>query len=99
MDSLIPLDGPTVVIHLAGVTFLVDPTFDAAQEYPIGSRALRKTTDATWHPDQVGPVDAVLLSHDQHPDNLDHGGRAHLATVPLTLTTDCLLYTSDAADE
>lgn len=29
----------------------------------------------------------VLLSHDEHPDNLDHSGRALLADVPLTLTT------------
>jgi L-ascorbate metabolism protein UlaG (beta-lactamase superfamily) len=32
-------------------------------------------------------VDAVLLSHDQHPDNLDRSGRAFLATVPVTYTT------------
>ncbi|HEX5086274.1 MAG TPA: MBL fold metallo-hydrolase [Nocardioides sp.] len=88
MSSLVPLDGPTVLIDLAGVRLLVDPTFDAAQDYPIGSRTLRKTSDATWGPDQVGAVDAVLLSHDQHPDNLDHGGRAFLAGVPLTLTTE-----------
>jgi len=88
MDRLIPLDGPTVVVELAGVRFLVDPTFDPAQDYPIGSRSLRKTTDATWTPEQVGPVDAVLLSHDQHPDNLDHGGRAFLGSAPLTLTTE-----------
>jgi L-ascorbate metabolism protein UlaG (beta-lactamase superfamily) len=86
-DSLIPLDGPTVIIEFAGTRFLVDPTFDSAQEYPIGSRSLVKTTDATWSPDQVGSVDAVLLSHDQHPDNLDHGGREYVATAPLTLTT------------
>ncbi|MFF5259699.1 MBL fold metallo-hydrolase [Actinomadura viridis] len=29
----------------------------------------------------------VLLSHDEHSDNLDHSGRALLAGVPLTLTT------------
>jgi L-ascorbate metabolism protein UlaG (beta-lactamase superfamily) len=29
----------------------------------------------------------VLLSHDEHPDNLDTSGRALLADVPLTLTT------------
>ena len=29
----------------------------------------------------------VLLSHDEHPDNLDNSGRALLADVPLTLTT------------
>lgn len=84
---LTPLDGPTTIIEVAGTRFLVDPTFDPAQEYPIGSRSLVKTTDATWTPEQAGPVDAVLLSHDQHPDNLDHGGRAYLASAPLTLTT------------
>jgi L-ascorbate metabolism protein UlaG (beta-lactamase superfamily) len=86
-DSLIPLGGPTVIIELAGARFLSDPTFDPAQEYPIGSRSLVKTTSASWSPDQVGAVDAVLLSHDQHPDNLDHAGREFLATAPLTLTT------------
>jgi L-ascorbate metabolism protein UlaG (beta-lactamase superfamily) len=86
-DGLTPLDGPTVIIELAGSRFLVDPTFDPAQEYPIGSRYLVKTTNATWSTDQVGIVDAVLLSHDQHPDNLDHAGREFLATVPRTLTT------------
>jgi len=75
-------------MEAGGVRFLVDPTFDAAGEYPIGSRVLVKTTDAVWTQEQVGPVDAVLLSHDQHPDNLDHGGRSYLASrSPLTLTT------------
>ncbi|QAY70780.1 MBL fold metallo-hydrolase [Xylanimonas protaetiae] len=87
MTSLTPLDGPTVVIELAGTRFLVDPTFDAPQEYPVGSRSLRKLTGPTWSAERVGPVDAVLLSHDQHADNLDHAGRAYLATAPLTLTT------------
>src|SRR5204862_8167949 len=35
----------------------------------------------------VEPIDAVLLSHDQHADNLDHAGRAFLATAPRVLTT------------
>jgi L-ascorbate metabolism protein UlaG (beta-lactamase superfamily) len=85
-NSLIPLDGPTVIIELAGSRFLVDPTFDPAQQYPTGSR-LVKTTNATWSPDEVGHVSAVLLSHDQHPDNLDYAGREFLTTAPLTLTT------------
>jgi L-ascorbate metabolism protein UlaG (beta-lactamase superfamily) len=33
------------------------------------------------------PVDAVLLSHDHHSDNLDRAGGELLADVPLTLTT------------
>lgn len=87
MNALTPLDGPTVLIELAGTRLLVDPTFDAAGTYPVGSRQLVKTTKATWAPDQVGYVDAVLLSHDQHPDNLDRGGREFVKHAPLTLTT------------
>lgn len=85
--ALTPLDGPTVLIEMGSTRFLVDPTFDSPQEYPIGSRVLTKTTDAPWTPQQAGLVDAVLLSHDQHPDNLDHGGREYVTTAPLTLTT------------
>ena len=38
-------------------------------------------------PDQIGPVDAVLLSHDQHSDNLDNAGRAFLQNAKRVLTT------------
>ena len=82
------LGGPTAVLEIGGVRLVVDPTFDAAGDYPIGDRKLTKTTGAVLGPDGIGPVDAVLLSHDQHPDNLDRGGRAYLAGVPLTLTTE-----------
>lgn len=30
--------------------------------------------------EEMGRVDAVLLPHDQHPDNLDRAGYAYLAT-------------------
>ncbi|MGW6355247.1 MBL fold metallo-hydrolase [Streptomyces sp. NPDC055092] len=81
------IGGPTAVIELGGIRLLTDPTFDAPGEYPLGSRKLVKTAGPALTPDEVGPVDAVLLSHDQHPDNLDAAGRAHLASVPLVLTT------------
>lgn len=86
--AVTPLGGPTVLIEIGATRLLVDPTFDPAGTYPIGTRALTKTTDAIVRPEELEPVDAVLLSHDQHPDNLDRGGRAFLATVPLTLTTE-----------
>jgi len=38
-------------------------------------------------PDDIGPVDAVLLSHEQHGDNLDTSGRAFAERAPLVLTT------------
>ncbi|MFF4594624.1 MBL fold metallo-hydrolase [Amycolatopsis sp. NPDC001319] len=85
--SLRHLGGPTSLITYGGVRFLTDPTFDQPGEYPIGNRVLVKTTGPVASPAEVGAVDAVLLSHDQHSDNLDHGGRAYLETAPLVLTT------------
>jgi L-ascorbate metabolism protein UlaG (beta-lactamase superfamily) len=80
--------GPTAVLELGGVRLLVDPTFDPPGDYPLGGgRSLTKTAPAALTAADVGPVDAVLLSHDQHPDNLDTAGRAVLADAPLVLTT------------
>jgi L-ascorbate metabolism protein UlaG (beta-lactamase superfamily) len=36
---------------------------------------------------EIGQIDVVLLSHDQHYDNLDFAGRALVETVPKTYTT------------
>ncbi len=79
------LGGPTAVLELGGVRLLTDPTFDAPGEYPIGARVLTKTEPSATT--EVGAIDAVLLSHDQHPDNLDTAGRKFLESAPLTLTT------------
>ncbi|MEV7117339.1 MBL fold metallo-hydrolase [Kitasatospora griseola] len=80
--------GPTALIEYGGLRLLTDPTFDAAGEYPLPrGGALVKTRPGTIDPAGLGPIDAVLLSHDEHPDNLDHSGRKFLADVPLTLTT------------
>lgn len=81
------LGGPTALLEYGRLRLLLDPTFDPAGEYPIGERVLRKTADAVVGPAELGPVDAVLLSHDQHPDNLDRAGRAFLGDVPLVLST------------
>ncbi|MEU9213863.1 MBL fold metallo-hydrolase [Streptomyces sp. NPDC048415] len=79
--------GPTALITLGGVRLLTDPTFDAPGEYPIGARKLVKTAGPALGAAEVGAVDAVLLSHDQHPDNLDTSGRTYLQGAPLTLST------------
>ncbi|MEV0643171.1 MBL fold metallo-hydrolase [Streptomyces sp. NPDC050619] len=79
--------GPTALITIAGLRLLTDPTFDAPGEYPIGSRALVKTSGPAIAASDLGPVDAVLLSHDHHPDNLDTSGRTYLTTAPLVLST------------
>lgn len=78
--------GPTLLLRLGGVTLLTDPTFDEPRSYDA-PRVLTKLTGPAVGPDEVGSVDAVLLSHDQHFDNLDVSGRAFLDRVPLVLST------------
>lgn len=83
--DLLLTGGPTVRFGYAGLTFLTDPTFDEPRSYP-GS-PLTKLTGPALAADALGPIDVVLLSHDQHPDNLDVSGAALLADVPTVLST------------
>ena len=86
--TLTHVGGPTTLIELGGLRLLVDPTFDPPGEYRAPSGAvLRRTRPAALSVAEVGPVDVVLLSHDQHADNLDASGRALLARVPLAVST------------
>lgn len=88
------LGGPTVLFEYGGLRFLTDPTFDPPGDYYApddhqrsGPPILTKTAPSSVAPADLGRVDVVLLSHDEHPDNLDDSGRALLTHVPLTLTT------------
>lgn len=86
--TVVKIGGPTVLIEIDGVRLLTDPTFDpAGSAYQVGPVALRKTAGPAVDADAIGAVDAVLLSHDQHPDNLDERGRALLERVPAVITT------------
>ncbi len=83
-----PLGGPTAILEICGLRLLTDPTFDDPGEYPTGRGfSLVKTTGPAMTADDVGAIDIVLLSHDQHFDNLDRSGRAFLARVDTVLTT------------
>jgi L-ascorbate metabolism protein UlaG (beta-lactamase superfamily) len=75
--------GPTAVLDLGGLRIVSDPTFDA----PGPHGYLTKTAGPAVTEDQLGPVDLVLVSHDNHPDNLDDRGRALALAGPLVLTT------------
>lgn len=83
------LGGPTALIEFAGLRFLTDPTFDAPGDYSAEESGfvMTKTAPPAVAPADLDPIDAVLLSHDEHLDNLDHSGRALLADVPRILTT------------
>ena len=83
------IGGPTVLIEIDGWRLLTDPTFDAAGgHYRFGwGTSSNKLTSPAVSAQQLPPIDAVLLTHDHHADNLDTAGRALLETVPTIVTT------------
>lgn len=83
------IGGPTAVIEIGPWRILTDPTFD-----PPGRRyvfapgiASRKLAGPVVQPEDLLPIDAVLLSHDHHDDNLDDAGRAFLPRCGRVFTT------------
>jgi L-ascorbate metabolism protein UlaG (beta-lactamase superfamily) len=81
------IGGPTALIEVGGLRLITDPTFDGPGEYKLPHVTLKKTSHPALTEQQVGAVDAVLLSHDQHADNFDHAGKAYAMRAPRLLTT------------
>jgi L-ascorbate metabolism protein UlaG (beta-lactamase superfamily) len=86
---LTSVGGPTLLVEVGGWRLLTDPTFDPpGRRYRFGwGTGSRKVRGPAVAAADLPPVDAVLLSHDQHADNLDDAGRALLAAVPVVVTT------------
>src|ERR1700731_1950975 len=83
------IGGPTALLEIDGLRLLTDPTFDAAgTELTNGAVTLHKTEGPAIPVFQLGRIDAVLLSHDQHFDNLDHSGREFLSLAGSVFTTE-----------
>jgi L-ascorbate metabolism protein UlaG (beta-lactamase superfamily) len=87
--QLTHIGGPTVLIEVAGWRLLTDPTFDPpGRRYRFGWGAgSRKVAGPSMAVSDVGRVDAVLLTHDHHDDNLDACGRALLPAAGVVVTT------------
>ena len=85
--TLTLIGGPTLLIEYAGLRILTDPAFDQPQSYPAGGITLTKKTGPSLSVDQILPIDIVLISHEQHLDNLDHAGRAMLPQAQRVFTT------------
>ena len=83
------IGGPTLLIEVGGWRLLTDPTFDrAGGKYSFGwGTGSTKLADPALEESELGRIDAVLLSHDQHEDNLDAAGRALLPSAGTVLTT------------
>ena len=86
--ALTLVGGPTVLLEVGELRFLTDPTLDpAGSTYTQGPVSMEKLAAPALPPEALGRIDAVLLSHDEHADNLDTGGRALLPRAGRVLTT------------
>ncbi|MET8040606.1 MBL fold metallo-hydrolase [Micromonospora sp. NPDC005215] len=83
------IGGPTTLIEVGGWRLLTDPTFDpAGGRYSFGwGTTSRKLTGPAIAPAELPRIDAVLLTHDHHGDNLDSAGRALLPSAGVVVTT------------
>jgi L-ascorbate metabolism protein UlaG (beta-lactamase superfamily) len=81
------LGGPTAIISFSGLRFITDPTFDPSNTtYSLGGGlSYTKLSDPVTT--DIGDIDFILLSHDQHNDNFDQGGRELAGRVAKTFTT------------
>jgi L-ascorbate metabolism protein UlaG (beta-lactamase superfamily) len=84
MVKLTLIGGPTALLEFAGLRWLLDPAFSPPGEYGNG---LVKTSGPALGSASLGTIDVVLLSHDQHADNLDPAGRELLPHAGRVLTT------------
>jgi L-ascorbate metabolism protein UlaG (beta-lactamase superfamily) len=86
--TLTLIGGPTALVEFDGVRLLTDPTFDPPGLYKETPVRFEKTSGPALSVEEIGKLDAVLLSHDHHFDNLDNSGRAMLPSVGVTYTTN-----------
>lgn len=79
----------TAILHLNGVNLLTDPVFSpSGTEWDLGVIVLKQTGQPSLGLANLPPIDAVLLSHEDHPDNLDEPGRQILDGRHVLTTLD-----------
>ncbi|HZM29023.1 MAG TPA: MBL fold metallo-hydrolase [Acidimicrobiales bacterium] len=83
------IGGPTVVLEVAGWRILTDPTFDppgGIYSFGLGTSS-RKVSGPAIPAAELGAIDAALVSHHHHGDNLDVAGRDLLASAGTVVST------------
>jgi L-ascorbate metabolism protein UlaG (beta-lactamase superfamily) len=83
------IGGPTMLIAVGDWRLLTDPTFDPpGRKYNFGwGTGSVKLAGPSASVADIGRIDAVLLTHDHHDDNLDPCGRALLPSAGVVVTT------------
>jgi L-ascorbate metabolism protein UlaG (beta-lactamase superfamily) len=83
------IGGPTLLIDVGGWRILTDPTFDPpAGKYDFGwGTGSVKLAGPAVALTELGRIDAILLTHDHHDDNLDPAGRELLPRADVVITT------------
>jgi L-ascorbate metabolism protein UlaG (beta-lactamase superfamily) len=84
--NVIYIGGPTAIFEIGGIRFMTDPTLDPAGETYHSGDLIHKKIKGPANI-EIGAIDFVLLSHDQHYDNLDNQGRLFVEKVAKTYTT------------
>ncbi|KAL2217313.1 putative Zn-dependent hydrolases of the beta-lactamase protein [Thermoascus aurantiacus ATCC 26904] len=79
----------TAILNIDGVNLLTDPFFSpAGTEWDVGIAVLKNSDNPALGLHDLPPIDAVLLSHEDHPDNLDELGRRLLDGRRVLTTVD-----------
>ena len=84
--NVIYIGGPTAIFEIGGLRIMTDPTLDPAGGVYHSGDLIHKKIKGPANI-QIGHIDIILLSHDQHYDNLDNAGRMFLPTIDKTYTT------------
>ncbi|GKT52948.1 zn-dependent hydrolases of the beta-lactamase [Colletotrichum tofieldiae] len=84
----------TAILEIEGVRFLTDPFFHPAESFVehevenLPTVTLKVHHDPALQLENLPPIDAVLLSHEDHWDNLDETGRQLLDGRHVLTTQD-----------
>jgi L-ascorbate metabolism protein UlaG (beta-lactamase superfamily) len=88
--SITHIGTATAIIHLPHLTILTDPYFSPPPKSWTGASGdtLTSTYQPAICPNHLPPIDLVLLSHEDHKDNLDDLGRTLLNGRRVITTKD-----------
>lgn len=79
----------TAILSIDDVNFITDPVFDnVGSTYDLGIITLESLKAPVLGLHDLPAIDAVLLSHEDHPDNLDTAGRTLLDGRTVITTPD-----------